>query len=136
MVCVVLIQRMVGLVVIHHPCMLCSTLQHTATHCNTLQHTATHCNALQHTATHCNTLQYTATHCSTTCVLFSYTTCVLFSYNGCCVLSSYTVHFSHTIRDFSRNLIHQRDVTVSLMYEMASMSRLLKILGRFCKNAL
>ena len=62
---VVLIQRMVCLVLIHHPCALSSTLQHTATHCNTLQHTAAHCNTLQHTATHCSTLQHTATHCST-----------------------------------------------------------------------
>jgi len=43
----------------------CNALQRTATHCNALQCTATHCNALQHTATHCNTLQHTATHCNT-----------------------------------------------------------------------
>ena len=77
--------------------------------CEALQHTATHCNTLQHTATHCNTLQHTATHCNTLCI------CDIML---CVYMTSW----------MSR--------VAPQTYGVATISRLLKIIGLFCKRAL
>jgi len=113
------------------------TLQHTATHCNTLQHTATHCEGerretprprqmgtSQHTATHCHTLQHTATHCHTL---------------------QHTVTRQSDVRRLRSSNQRQRlrfgRFFGSLFasrgdYGMAATSRLLKIVGLFCKRDL
>jgi len=112
---------------LQHPATLCNTLQHThtTTHSNTLQHTATHSNShyssRSHPTTsdqrrrpsmsaHCNTLQ----HCDTA------TPCIQ-SKNGSCGKSAR-----------SRFLFESLYYT----YGVATISRLLKIVGLFCKRAL
>jgi len=101
-------------ITLQHTATHCNTLQHTTTHCNTLQHTATHCNTLQHTATHCNTLQHTATHCNT------------------------LQHMSERARAqqpqwtaFSAYVFVY--INKQYCYWVASISRLLTIIGLFCR---
>jgi len=91
----------------------CNTLQHTATQCNTQQHTATHCNTLQHTAMHCNVLQRTAAQCNTLPHLAAH----------CNTLTHY-------------NTPENRQSAWKSLYWVATISRLLKIIGLFCKKAL
>ena len=80
----------------------------------TLQHTATHCNTLQHTATHCNTLQHTVTHCNT------------HTYSAVIHCDTYT----HSASSRSSSSV------IFSGYGVATISRLLKIIGLFCKRAL
>ena len=82
------------------------------THCNTLQHTATHCNTLQHTATHCNTLQHTATHCNT---------------------PQHSATHS-PIQSIWIRSIYAFAFTPQYTYGVAAISRLLKIIGLFCRK--
>ena len=95
-------------------CLTTTALQHISQsrHRNTLQHTTTHCNTLQHTATHYNTLQHTAAHCNT---------------------------LQHTaLLDF----MCVRERVLFFVWRLptsngvATISRLLKIIGLFCKRAL
>jgi len=105
-----------------------NTLQHTATHCNALQHTATHCNTLthyttgmkrvnvnrdnrSHNATHCNTLQHTATLPPITWLLWRV---LMWTW----IIGSLTLP------------------KIQLDYGVATISRLLKMIGLFCKRAL
>ena len=116
----------------------CNTLQHTATHCNTLQHTATLSpitrlewralmwtgiivQMLQHTATHCNTPQHTATHCNTlqhTATLPPITWLLWRVLMWTWIIGSLTLP------------------KIRLDYGVATISRLLKMIGLFCKRAL
>jgi len=75
--------------------------------------TATHCNMLQHPATHCNILQHPATHCDTL-----YHTATHYT-----TLQHTTPHCNTPPGGVAR-------------YGVASISRLLKITGLFCKRAL
>jgi len=96
------------------------TLHHTATHCNIRQCTATHCNALRRTATHCNTLRHTATHCNT-------------------LRSGVDTLSFAIIRPFSPSPpppTHTRNRQSYRCYGVATISRLLQIIGLFCKRAL
>jgi len=92
-------------------------LQHAAIRCNMLQHTATHCNTLQHTATHCNALQQ---HTATQLVLDVYKTCTNRRALFC-------VHM----------YIHMYICTSTCTYRctgwVATIRRLLKIIGLFCR---
>jgi len=83
-----------------------------------LKHTATHCNTLKHTATHCNTLQHTATHCHT--VSLSPSWCI-------CILCVYHVVWKESF---------QEPFPSPSYYRVATVSRIDKILGLFCKRAL
>jgi len=123
-------------------CILQHTLQHAATHaaahatqrqfnvgiyCNTLQHTAAdmYCNTLQHTATHDNTRQHTASHDKT------------LHHTEHTVTHSNTVQ--HTLQHTRQHTPQRRfdaDVEWSKRYGVASISRLLKTIGLFCKRAL
>jgi len=85
-----------------------------STHCNALQHTATHCSALRRTAMHCNALQRTATHCN----IFDLT----------------EIHSNSHVRPSVDVSIYGPHKYV--YYGVASVSRLLKITGLFCKRAL
>jgi len=152
--CVVILQR----TAVH-----CNALQHTATHCNTLQHTAAHCNTLRHTileklhvgsgvtlqdtlqdtATHCNTLQHTATHntrelarwmyshtehTATHCNTLQHTAsvCTILYHNAThCNTLKHTTTYCNT-RVKVRILRTRYD-------EVSSFSRLLKIIGLFCR---
>ena len=108
-------------------------MQHSTTHCNTLQHTATHCNILvktrydlflfrlQHTATHCNTLQHTATHCN---IL------VKTRYNLFLFRLQHTATHCNTLQHTAT----LRVATVPfLSYGVATVSRIDRIIGLFCK---
>ena len=88
----------------------CIRLHHIATHCNTLQHIAIHCNTLQHIATHCNTLQHIATFCNT------------LQHIVYCRLNI----FLEPVK--SPNLVYY-----SPYYGVATVSRLLKNMGLFCR---
>jgi len=109
----------------------CNARQCTATHCNAWQHTAAYCNALQHTdywprgdystfprwerilqhtATHCNTLQHAATHCNIPQHTATY--CSILQHTA-------TQHTDCGPRGRGGGTI----------------SRLLKIVGLFCKRA-
>ena len=129
------------------------TLQHTATPWITLQRTATHCNTLQHrdTATHCNTLHHIATHSMLQSLR-------LVSENADNAFSSYPASkrthsrvssnsentFSATKQAIEHILgyqaiqrTHSRAIkSLNQDYEVASTSRLLKIIGLLCKRAL
>jgi len=80
-----------------------------------LQHSATHCNTLQHTATQCNTLHHSATHCNT--------------------LHHTAPHCNDDASTTFQSLSSHTTLTVS-QYGVATTSRLLKIIGLFCKKAL
>jgi len=112
----------------------CDTLQHTVTHCeggrreiprprrvgaHTATHTATHCNILQHTATHCTTLQHTARR----------------------NVERHLVLVRWAFRRLQSSNQRQRLRFGSLFasrgdYGVAATSRLLKIIGLFCKRGL
>ena len=143
-------------------CAHCNTLQHTATHCNTLQHTATHCNTLQHTTTHCNTLQHTATHCNTLqhtathCNTLQWATHDIAQVFMCDVgwlwlVGSFKLYVSFAgFRLFYRALLQKRPILLrsllivatpyrvrfscAISCGVATTTRLLKIIGLFCKR--
>ena len=75
--------------------------------CNALQFIATHSNTLHRTASHCNTLQHTATHCNT---------------------------LQHTATHC--RAASPPPLGTKRSYGVATISRLLKIIGLFCKRAL
>jgi len=114
-----------------------------ATHCNTLQHTATHCNTLQHTATHCNTLQHIplVTHVigprkKTLTKTFGtqspYLTARRGGHERKPPIRPVTTLVATVPNEFVRRV---RDYQLSI-YGVATISRLLKIIGLFCKRAL
>ena len=107
-------------------------IDHTATHCNTLQHIATHCSTLQHTATHCNTLQhfYNTLHHAEHFTTFQNT--LKLSATLCNTLQHIAPHCT-TLRH-TTTYCTTRCNTVT--YEVASIRRLLQIIGLFCKRAL
>ena len=110
-----------------------ATLQHTATQSNTLHHTATHCTTLQHTATHCNTLQHTATHPFDTSSRKRRRT-PTYDTNLCVVSSQVVVKWHDAIATrLRRGKGHQ--LTSQRCYGVASVSRIDKIIGLFCKRA-
>ena len=119
---------------LHHTAPHCTTLHHTAPHCTTLlnatrcfglrvtsdillQHTATHCNTRRHTATHCNTLQHTALLNATRC----FGSRVASRQTRCCNSLQLTAHPSRHSMCY---------------YGVATISRMLKNIGLFCKRAL
>jgi len=128
----------------------CSTLHHAATemgdailtqatHCNTLQPAAPHCNTLQHTATpltHCNTLRYAATEMGDATL------------SQCNALQPAATCCNTLDDDMrapgERAMLHTRMGHVTLKkisrrsacYGAAIISRLLKMIGLFCKRAL
>ena len=129
-------QRFVGSLkeILQHTTTHCNTLQHTARHCSTLQHTAAHCstlqptatdfNTLQHTATHYNTLQHTATHCHMGC---EYMCCQRF-------MSSLRFAVSFTKEPYKyRSLVRKSLKSQVGAYGVAMISRLLKMIGLFCR---
>jgi len=97
----------------------CNTRHCSATHCNTLQHIPTHYNTLRHTATHCNTLQHTATHCNTLCYFIA-------------LQYGYWVSDTPPIDHF----VMREFVSGPPRYGVATIGRLFKITGVFCKRAL
>ena len=108
-----------------------NTLQYTATHSNTLQHTATHCNTLQHTATHCSTLLSTATlHRFYTVVLQVRCNTLQRTATQCNTLQHTTIHCN------TPHVVVLKNQHIVLSYGVAKISRLLKIIGLFCKRAL
>ena len=98
------------------------TLQRTATYCNTLQHTATHCNVLQHTATPYNVPQHTATHCNT----LQHTTRHRNDATTTCAAEMGFIWDAWNRENVSMHL-------ATLGYRVATISRLLKIVGLFCR---
>jgi len=83
-----------------------------------LSNGATHCNTLRHTATHCNTLQHTATHKRSTSL------CMLIQMSNTSLVSD--MSYTNELQD-ARHVIYTW---------LATCSRLLKIIGLFCKRAL
>jgi len=77
--------------------------------CTTLQHTATQCNTLQRTVPRCHTLLHTATRCNT---------------------------LQHTATHCNTLLNAANTEPWILHYEVATISRMLKNIGLFCKRAL
>jgi len=130
---------------LHYTAIHCNTLHHTATHCNTLRHTAIHCNVLQHTAIHCDTLQYTATHCkytATHCSALQYTAahCETLRHTAthCDTLRHTAIHCDTLQRTATHcnALQHTATHCNTLLLRwvwVATISRLLKILGLFCR---
>jgi len=117
------------------------TLQHITTHCNTLQRTTTH--ALQHTATQqvgrinsvslththihtCNTLQHTATRCNTRL------THTRLTHTKASLPHTHTLSLSHTHTPDERIMPRMS----TSRYGVVTISRLIKIIGLFCKRAL
>jgi len=115
----------------------CNTLQHTAAHCNALQRTATHCNALQRAATHvqtehsrehllvaaathCNALQHNATHCNALQRTATH-----------CNAPQHTATHCNTLQHMCKP-----NTLENILHGVATISRLLKIIGLFCKSAL
>jgi len=104
-----------------------TAFQHTAVYCNKLQHTVTHLanvithssslptQQLQHTATHCSTLQHVA-H--------------LHVYTLTSALQNQ--RWQHTTTHCK--ILHMQHIPTR--YGVATISRLLKIKGLFCKRAL
>ena len=81
-------------------------MQHTAAHCNTLHYTATHCNTLPHTTTNYNTLQH------------------IKSPNR---ITQHSVRAEPTLPCVCCRHTHENG------YVVATISRLLKIIGLFCR---
>ena len=123
-------------------CVHVSGALYDVTHCTTLQHTAPHCNALQHTATHSDCVHVSAHFLS---VLGG----------GCRIGIQDTLNLPngwdlHSVRDTTTrcktlqhcNTLHH-PITLQHIaryhlhtYGVATMSRLLKTIGLFCKRAL
>jgi len=116
----------------HRTAPYCNALQRTATHCNALYRTAPHCNAPHCTATHCNILQHTATHCNTLqrtathCITLQHTEHIVRIGSSLCE----TIRYPESLRV----LIDRETVAVHRLsrYGVATISRLLKIVGLFC----
>jgi len=117
----------------------CNVLQHTAAHYNTLQHTvlhyntlftlhntAPHCTTLHHTAPLCNTPQHTATHNNT--LQHVPTQSVGHSHwrGGILLASQWVVWISRA------QWVFRLSQTQRFSYGVATISRLLKIIGLFC----
>jgi len=146
-------------ITLQHTATHCSTLQHAATH---LQHTATYCSTLQHTAAHCNTLQHTATKCNaeddsnTACsvgklLISEFSAVVVFvsqfrTYSfrwrthsqKSALSSSSTVNSVESWKHIAQNTflkIWRTTIPLTILL-VASVSRLLKMIGLFCKRAL
>ena len=124
----------------------------TATHCNTLQHTAAHCNTLQHTATHCNTLQHTTSFClerarERVCVIAREPVCVLLSRDRmctcsvlqcgavCCSVLQCGAVCCSVLQRVAVCCSIYRMCTSRYRYGVATISRLLKIIGLFCRTS-
>jgi len=121
----------------------CSLLrEHNTINCNTLQHgrydattggpaphrrTATQCNTLQHTSTHVNTLQHAASQLFTSSLLPHPPNTYLY------------LLFSDTharARTHAHSLTQTHLLSMTTCYGVATISRLLKIIGLVCKRAL
>ena len=128
----------------------CNRLHQTATHCTTLHHAATHCTTLHHTAPHCTTLHHTATHCNT-----DYRDCAIYSlldvlsnilhkilglfYKRALETRLYSsIHvWYHWVRvkcDMTHS--HVLSNAIHVWHGVATISKLLKNIGLFCKRAL
>ena len=105
--------------------------------------TATHCNTLQHTATHCDTLR----HCLPSSCQKPNFSKVSWFLSGLYKMSKELnfEKFFYLVTDFGPRLSQLNHWTVVELYKMmledicyrvASISRLLKIVGLFCKRAL
>ena len=114
------------------------TLQRAASH-------ATHCNTLQHTATRCITVQHTATHCTLRCRKLQYTLHELNQrqLSAVCphtadILNQRTAThcnaLQHTAKHCHTLQIYCMRCSMST-YGVVTISRLLKIIGLFCKRA-
>jgi len=102
----------------------------TATHCNTLQHTATNCNTLQHTATHCNWYIENLKALYVCRYVWIYVYIYIYIYDYVYIYTKYIyIHIYIYIYVYA---LQSR----SIWYGVATISRLLKIIGLFCKSAL
>jgi len=127
----------------------CQTLQHVAIHFNTLQHNAAHFNTLHHTAIHCCTLQCTPFDRGRTylvrysCVALC---CSMLQYVAVCC-SILQCEVEHIWYDsivlqcvaVCRSMLQYVAMwgrTYLVRCGMASVSRIDKIIGLFCKRAI
>jgi len=138
---------------------LCNTLQHiqifvspyalttvsqsTATHCNTLQHTATHCTTPRHTAPRCNTLQNTATHCNTlpflqaaSAYIYQWKQAYAFEKEPHALEKEPYIWQDLAVGASRDGQCSQKRALEKKSYGVATISRLLKIIGLFCRRAL
>jgi len=115
-----------------------------ATHCTTLQHTAPRCNTLQNTTIHCNTLQHTSgdkwwvvLQCVAVC-------CIVFHQwrqGGTTDQALWVATHCNTLQHTTPrcNTLHHTAVHCNSLrytathYGVATISRLLKIIGLFCR---
>ena len=120
------------------------TLQHIATHCNTLQHTATHCNTRHHTATYCNSLQHTTAqrnllqHCN-----IHFTTHCNWQVCDSRAEAHYGATHCNTLQLRCNTLQHTANIKYMAIfkghcaavrcYGVATVSRINKIIGLFCR---
>jgi len=99
-------------------------------HCNTLQHTATNCNTLQHTATHCNWYIENLKALYVCRYVWIYVYIYIYIYDYVYIYTKYIyIHIYIYIYVYA---LQSR----SIWYGVATISRLLKIIGLFCKSAL
>ena len=94
----------------------CNTLQHTTLHCSTLQYATLHCISLQHTTPYCSTPQHTTPH---------YTT-----------LHHTTLNCSSLKHTYKQHITSVRVMNLVRHYGVATIDKLLKIIGLFCKRVL
>ena len=120
--------------ILQHTAAYCSILQYSATHCTILHHTATHCNILQHTATYCNILQHTATHC--TILPHTAAHCSM-NENGNLQAIVEEEFNKRMLVNIVKDYAHRYTCYILInRYGVATISRLLKMIGLFCKRAL
>ena len=130
------------MITLHHTATYCNILQHTTTHYNAMHRTATHCTALQHTATHCIALQHTATHQQIfeglgevgQSFLQHYQVSAhlcLYRYIHICIYVYMYVYIYMYMRMYT--CAHEYDLDSLEQYGVATISRLLKNIGLFCR---
>ena len=118
---------------LQRPAAHCNALQSTATHCNTLQHTAAHCSTLQHTATRCSTLQHTARYCTTLHHFATHDTAIHYTLQRTAT-HSFNIMFRYIGTTKRCTILGVR--LFSDRYGVATIRRLLNVIGLFCKRAL
>jgi len=120
-----------------------------ATHCNTLQHTATHCNTVSRLLMRLHTYLYGFIHLYWTCLVWkiefrcTVQICMYVSMSMCvcvfrCACTSACVYV-HVYVYMCAHIcirVHEYFIVCIHVYVVATISRLLKIIGLFCKRAL
>ena len=114
--------------------------------------TVIHCNSLQNTATHCNTLQHTTSFClerarDIVCVIAREPVCVLLSRDRmctcsvlqcgavCCSVLQCGAVCCSVLQRVAVCCSIYRMCTSRYRYGVATISRLLKIIGLFCRTS-